>query len=109
MGGAANGAPAVGPGVLGSSAALPVAWPVAVMRPWSGVPVAALAAGLRALLPLRVAAWSTAPPLVPTEPGKGWFAAPAPTLLSMTGLWARRIRLFPMGLTVPEHPPADPR
>jgi hypothetical protein len=90
---------------------------VVLMAPWSAVPVAALAAGLRAPLPLTVASWSTAPPLplmgpLSREPavlGKGWFAAPRAPLLWITGLWARGIRPFPMGLTVPEHLLADPR
>jgi hypothetical protein len=109
-----------GQAVLEGSAALSVARPgmltaslpsrtVVLMAPWSAVPVAPL--------PLRVASWSTAPPFplmgpLSTEPavlGKGWFAAPRAPLLSMSGLWHRRIRPFRMGLTVPEHLLADPR
>ena len=97
-----------GQAVLEGLAALSVARPAMLT---ASRPVAALAAGLQA------ASWSTAPPLAPVGPlsaepavlGKGWFAAPRAPLLSMTGLWARRKRPFPMGLTVPEHPLADPR
>ncbi|HET6234601.1 MAG TPA: hypothetical protein VFE41_06490 [Acetobacteraceae bacterium] len=117
-----------GQAVLEGSAASSVAWPgmltaslpsrtVVLMAPWSAVQVAALAAGLRAPLPLRAATWSTAPPLPPmgplsTDPAvlvKGWFVAPRAPLLSMTGLWTRRIRPLPMRLTVPEHLLAGPR
>jgi hypothetical protein len=108
--------------MLEGSAALSVAEPLTVslpskavvsMAPWLAVPVVALAAGPRASLPLRVASWSLAPMgRLATEPavlGKGWFAAPRAPLLSMRGLRARRIRPFPMELTVPEHLLADPR
>ena len=101
--------------LMAPPAALSAARPVMLMAPWLAVPAAALAAGPRAPLPLRVASWSLAPMgLLATEPavlGKGRFAAPRATalLLSMTGLWTRRIRPFPMGLTVPELLLADPR
>ena len=95
---------------------MPMASPprtVVLMAPWLAVPVAALAAGLRAPLSLRVASWSLAPMgLLATEPavlGKGRFAAQRAPLLLMTGLRARRIRPFPMGLTVLEHLLADSR
>jgi hypothetical protein len=85
---------------------------VMLMAPWLAVSVTALAAGLRAPLPLRVASWSLAPMgLLATEPAvlKGRFAAQRAPLVSITGQWARRIRPFPMGLTVPEHLLADSR
>jgi hypothetical protein len=89
---------------------------VVLMTLWSAVPVA-LPVMLTASPPSRVASRATASPLAPmgplsTEPavlGKGWFAAPRAPLLPMAGLWARRIRPFPTGLTGPEHLPADAR
>ena len=87
-----------------------------VLEDWAALLWAAPPVMLKASLPLRVASWATASPLAPmgplsTEPavlGKGWFAAPRAPLLPMAGLWARRIRPFPMGLTGPEHLLADP-
>jgi hypothetical protein len=113
-----------GQAVMEDLAALWVARPVTLtaspparvvsMTLWSAV---ARPVMLTASLPARAVSWATASPLAPmgppsTEPvvlGKEWFAAPRARPLPMTGLWARRIRPFPMGLTVPEHLLADPR
>jgi hypothetical protein len=81
---------------------------VVLMTLWAAVPVARPV--MLTALPLRVVSWPMGP--LSAEPvvlGKGWFAAPRAPLLPMKGLWARRIRPFPMGLTVPEHLLADPR